>query len=190
MTQYDAGPGDWSDREWEDPDRKPKPQAKRRLALPPWALIAGVVAIAILLCVGGVLIVRAIRSGAAAKTPKPRATFTAEVGPTATVELVAPTSEIAPTATVELPDAGTVAPPPVTEIRAGATVVVQGTGTKGLNLRAQPSTSGKIVSGAKEGAELLVLEGPQEADGFTWWRVRAADAKEGWAAGTYLVLKP
>ena len=99
-------------------------------------------------------------------------------------------TNLRPTATVELPDAGTVAPPPVTEIRAGATVVVQGTGTKGLNLRAQPSTSGKIVSGAKEGAELLVLEGPQEADGFTWWRVRAADAKEGWAAGTYLVLKP
>ena len=50
MTQYDAGPGEWSDREWESPDRKRMRHAKRRgPILPPWALLAIVVGIVILL---------------------------------------------------------------------------------------------------------------------------------------------
>jgi LPS O-antigen subunit length determinant protein (WzzB/FepE family) len=52
MTQYDAGPGDWSDREWEEPDRKRKPHTtRRRLVLPPWALLAILVGVVIVLCV-------------------------------------------------------------------------------------------------------------------------------------------
>jgi hypothetical protein len=62
MTQYDAGPGDRSDRPWEDPERKPRPQARRRrVTLPPWALLAIFIAIVILLCIGLVLIINAIR---------------------------------------------------------------------------------------------------------------------------------
>lgn len=189
MTQYDAGPGDWSDREWESPDRKQKPQAKRRFTLPAWALAVTVVALAIVLCVGAVLVVKAIQKGNAKPTPTSPPAATTEVKPTATYSLVEPTTVVSPTATAELPRLATVAPPTFTEIAPGATVVVQGTRGLPLNIRAAASTGSRVIGSVKEGALLTVLEGPQQAGGYTWWKVRTADGKEGWAAGEYLVLK-
>jgi hypothetical protein len=191
MTQYDAGPGDWSDREWESPEKKPKPQAKRRLVLPTWALLAALVALVIILCVGLILVVRAIRGGGAQEVPTALpAGATAAVEPSATFPLVgAPTAILTPTATAELPGLATEAPTQPTGIVIGSKVVVQGTRI-GLNVRAEPSTGAKRVGGAKDGDVLVVLDGPQEAGGLTWWKVRTLDGKEGWAAGKYLVLKP
>lgn len=190
MTQYDAGPGDRSDRPWEDPERKVRPQARRRrVTLPPWALLAIFIAIVILLCVGLVLIVRAIRGGGDDGTATPNPTFTAEVAPSATVSLLTPTSAITPTGTVVL----TVSTPPVTaaptEIGPGALVVVTGTGGAGLKLRALATTSADVLGVAREGTVLTVLEGPVEADDFRWWKVRAPDGTEGWGAANWLVLK-
>jgi hypothetical protein len=34
-----------------------------------------------------------------------------------------------------------------------------------------------------------VLDGPQTADGYTWWKVRTPTKVEGWAAGEFLALK-
>ena len=68
-------------------------------------------------------------------------------------------------------------------------VVVQGTLGGGLNIREQPTTNSKTVTSAKEGTTLVVLDGPKEADGYTWWQVRTPDGAEGWAAGNWLVLK-
>lgn len=190
MTQYDAGPGDWSDRPWEDPERDPQPHARRRrLTLPPWALLAILVAIVILLCVSLVLIVRAIRGSGDQETPTPQPTATAEVAPTATRQLLAPTSATTPTATVVLPVGTPEETPSFTEIAPGAMVVVQGTLGAGLNLRAEPSTSGKVVTNLKEGTVLVVLEGPTEAGGYVWWKVRAPDGTEGWGAANWLALK-
>jgi len=189
MPSYDAGPGDWSDRDWEAPDHKPASQAKRRLTLPPWLLLTGAVVISILLCVALVLIVKALRAGPDA-TPTAAIAAASEVVPTSTaISVVAPTNVVTPTPTVELP--GLVTPSPVvfTEIAPGAQVVVQGTLGQGLNLRASASTTARLVGSAKDGNVLTVLEGPQEADGYTWWKVRTADGKEGWAAGKFLVLK-
>jgi len=190
MTQFDAGPGDWSDRPWEDPERDPKPQAKRRgVSLPPWALLAILAAIVIVLCVSLVLVIRAIGGGGDDETPMPADTeATGVVLPTPTWTL-APIMVDSPTPTVELPIEGTVEPTPFTEIAVGATVVVQGTGGGGLNLREQPSTYAARVGSVAEGAELTVLDGPKEADGYVWWQVRTADGKEGWGAANWLVLK-
>jgi hypothetical protein len=193
MTQNDAGPGDWSDREWESPEKKPKPQAKRRLVLPTWALVAALVALVIILCVGLILIVRAIRGGGGTQdvpTALP-ADVTAGVEPSATFPLVgAPTAVLTPTATAELPGAATEAPAAQpTGIVIGSKVVVQGTRI-GLNVRAEPSTGAKRVGGAKDGDVLVVIDGPQQAGGLTWWKVRTLDGKEGWAAGQYLVIQP
>ena len=47
----------------------------------------------------------------------------------------------------------------------------------------------RTATSAKEGTTLVVLDGPEEADGYTWWQVRTPDGAEGWAAGTWLVLK-
>lgn len=190
MTQYDAGPGDRSDRPWEDPERKSKPQAqRRRVILPPWALLAILVALVILVCASLVLIIRAIRGGGEEEPPTPLPAVTAAASPTATVTLLTPTSAVTPTNTVVLPIE---TPEPTqlpTEIGPGALVVVQDTVGAGLNLREQPTTYARIVGNATEGTVLTVLEGPREADGYVWWRVRAPDGAEGWGATNWLVLK-
>lgn len=189
MRQYDAGPGDWSDREWEAPDKKQKPHARRRrVALPPWALLAILVAVLILLCVGLVMIVRAIRNKGDEATPTPVVATQPAVAPVATLTPT-PTIPDDATATVVLPIATTSPVPVLTEIGPGATVIVQGTGGAGLNVRGEPSTRGQVVTSAKDGDELTVIAGPEEADQHTWWRVRTANGKEGWASQRYLELK-
>jgi hypothetical protein len=196
MTQYDAGPGDLSDRPWEDPDREPQPHARRpRVTLPPWALLAVLVAIIILLCVGLILIVQAIRGRDGQETPVPTETATLAIAPTNTRILETPTAAVTPTNTVVLP----VGTPQATdtpgvpetpgEIEPGALVVVQGTLGAGLNLRAEPSTEAALVTNAAEDTVLTVLEGPQETDDYTWWKLRTPGGEEGWGADEWLVLK-
>jgi hypothetical protein len=193
MTQFDAGPGEWSDREWESPDRKPKPHARRRrVTLPPWALLAILVALVILLCVGLVLIVRALRNGRDTGTPTPLPTLTAEIAPimpTETLPAIAPTDAVTPTSTVELPIAVPEASSTLTEIAPGATVLIQGTQGLGLNLRGEPTRQGRLVVNVKDGTALTVVDGPREADGHVWWKLRMSDGKEGWGAEDWLVLK-
>jgi Bacterial SH3 domain len=190
MTRYDAGPGEWSDREWESPDRKPVRHAKRRgPVLPGWALLALTVGIVIVLCVGLVLLVKAIQGRQPDPTAVPTVQSTLPPAPTATWTPIA-LEVVTPTATVVLP-LGTATPAgPFTEIAIGAPVLVQGTGTAGLNLRAQPSTAAAVVITVKEGNPLTVIDGPQEGDGLVWWKLRTADGKEGWGAAKYVALKP
>ena len=192
MPQFDAGPGEWSDRPWEDPEHKPKQQARRRrVSLPPWALLAILVGVLIILCVLLVMLARGILGGGEEEQDQPTAlpTVTAEVAPSATVMLVTPTSAVTPTDTVVLPVSTPEETAEPTGIGPGALVVVQDTRGAGLNLRQQPSTYAKVMGSAREGTVLTVLEGPTEADGYVWWKVRAPDGTEGWGAGTWLVLK-
>jgi hypothetical protein len=193
MTQYDAGPGDWSDREWEEPGRERKPHAnRRRVVLPPWALLVILVAVVIVLCVVLVFIIRGLTGGDEEAPAVPATTATVELAPTATIQVVEPTLEEQEpvTATVVLPTEATEAPPtPITEIGPGASVIVTGTGGRGLNLRAQPTTGGRLVTGVADGTALVVLDGPEDANGFVWWKLQTPDGKEGWGAADWLVLK-
>ena len=125
MTQYDAGPGDWSDRPWEDPDKKPRPQARRRVTLPPWALLAILVGVIILLCVGLVMIVQAIRRGGEEETPVPTFTSTAMLAATDTAVPAGSTATITPTATMDLPISTPESTPSGEIIEPGVTVVVR-----------------------------------------------------------------
>ena len=189
MTQYDAGPGDWSDRPWEDPDKKPRPQARRRVTLPPWALLAILVGVIILLCVGLVMIVQAIRRGGEEETPVPTFTSTAMLAATDTAVPAGSTATITPTATMDLPISTPESTPSGEIIEPGVTVVVEGTQGAGLRLRASATTEGRLVTAVREGTALTVVDGPEEADGYVWWKVRAPDGKEGWGAANWLVLK-
>ena len=47
-------------------------------------------------------------------------------------------------------------------------------------LRSQPSSSSEITGEVGAGKNVLVQEGPQCADGYTWWKVRSLDGQEGW----------
>ena len=189
MTQYDAGPGDWSDREWEEPDRKRKPHAtRRRLVLPPWALLAIIVGVVIILCV---LLTLGISGALGGKDDSearaPVATSTSEPPPTNTPSLL--TAILLPPPAATEPPGDSPTAPTLTDVAPGALVMVKGTKGAGLRIRENPSTQARIVTTAKEGAELTVLEGPEQGGGYTWWKLRTPDGKEGWGAGEWLVLK-
>lgn len=53
---------------------------------------------------------------------------------------------------------------------------------RSLNVRAGAGTSARILSQLFPDETFVVLEGPLCADGYTWYRVRARDGRNGWAA--------
>jgi hypothetical protein len=69
----------------------------------------------------------------------------------------------------------------------GGQVVVKGTDGQQLRLRAGPALNQETLRIVEEGAILKVLEGPEAADGFQWWKVQTDDGVTGWAAGNWLV---
>lgn len=95
--------------------------------------------------------------------------------PTATVETVteatatqppAPTLPAEPTATVPAQSPAT--PPPSTgTIAIGGTVV---TTEADINMRPDASTAGAPIAVLASGETLTVIDGPVEAEGFTWWQ--------------------
>lgn len=59
-----------------------------------------------------------------------------------------------------------------------------------LRLRAGAGTDQSIIARLPVGTQLKLLEGPSDASGRSWWRVRTAAGREGWVAGSELVLQP
>lgn len=125
-----------------------------------------------------------------------RATGRAFVSPTAT-----PTSAPTHTATVTPLPANTALPTPTPtqatptptatatpfpQVAIGATVVVTGTEGLDLRLRAGPGLDFVTFKIVHEGARLVVQDGPQEEDGFTWWRVRDEQDVAGWVVQDWL----
>lgn len=104
----------------------------------------------------------AAASGSAAATPMPVA-----VQPSPTATAVA-----APSAT------------PRPQIRVGSRVIVRTDGAP-LMGRAAATTDAEIVTRFEDGVTLLVVGGPIEAAGLTWWQVEDEDGA-GWSAADYL----
>lgn len=63
-------------------------------------------------------------------------------------------------------------------IQVGGTVFVN---VQELNLRADPSSASERVDVLIIGENSPVVDGPVEADGFRWWKLRNQDGTEGWA---------
>ena len=92
----------------------------------------------------------------------------------------------APTATLP-PTVGPPSPTPTPEgLYIGGVAVVNGTGSA-LRLRSDPGLQTTTLKTVIDGKRLTILEGPREADGLIWWRLRdPSDGAEGWAAQEYL----
>jgi len=103
-------------------------------------------------------------------TPTPLLTFTPLPTPTFTATPV-------PTATAT----------PQPQIVPGGQVKVSGTAGQKLRLRAAPGLTQGTLELLEEGVQLKVLEGPQAADGYKWWKVQPDVGQVGWVAGDWHV---
>lgn len=108
-----------------------------------------------------------VAAGAQSSAPIPTDTPVIIIEPTAT-----PTPE--PTATF------TPTPLPGTALSVGQPARVVAAG--GLNMRDASASSGTLLLQLGVGQRVNVLEGPVEADGFTWWRVDDGQGNIGWVA--------
>jgi hypothetical protein len=87
----------------------------------------------------------------------------------------------------------TLAPPPVTptpqRIALGEQIIVVDVGITQLNVRDSPGViDTTILFRTEEGTIFTVVDGPQQADGLTWWKIQdpANPVRAGWAASNYL----
>ena len=76
---------------------------------------------------------------------------------------------------------------PPEEITVGFYAEVANTDGIGVSLRGGPSTDHGRLFTVPEGTIVLVIDGPQTANDFTWWRVRLDDDSMGWVAGDFII---
>jgi len=69
-------------------------------------------------------------------------------------------------------------------------VRVANTSGYGLRLRTGPGLSYSVITTLSEGTQMTVIDGPVQADGYTWWRITGSPGT-GWSAvGNWLVPNP
>lgn len=141
-------------------------------------LIMLVLLLVILAAGGGFLVMRS-------KAQSP--TVLAVPSATATRPLPTPTGFGDATAT-PVPTNTPVLPPPG---QIGVNGWVQVQSSNGLILRDAPGTGGKRIGLMPNGTKAHVIDGPKDANGFTWWKVDHFDPKNpqasGWSASKYMV---
>ncbi|HZS01784.1 MAG TPA: 3D domain-containing protein [Chloroflexota bacterium] len=71
------------------------------------------------------------------------------------------------------------------DLAVGRTAVVANVDSDVLQLRNGAGLSYPVQGTVREGTRVQIVEGPQTADGHTWFRVSAGSAS-GWASGRYL----
>jgi SH3-like domain-containing protein len=64
---------------------------------------------------------------------------------------------------------------------------VSGTDGEGVNLRASPSATARVLRVVPEGATLTGAGETQKAEGLNWQKVRDSDGRVGWVAATYVL---
>ena len=74
----------------------------------------------------------------------------------------------------------------------GIYVQISGTGGEGLRVRSTAGLTGDTVFFGGESEVFLVHDGPQTADGHTWWYLVTPydETRAGWAASDFLVVVP
>lgn len=148
----------------------------------PWSVLGGIGILILLLVVLGVIL-RSLASFEAAIT-EPTAVMLVIAAPTST-PLALPTPQPSPTSRVELST-----PAPNAQIKVGDYVQISGTGGDGLRVRSGAGIQNAPLFLGMEAEVFQVTNGPQEADGITWWYLTAPydENRKGWAASNYLTV--
>jgi len=127
-------------------------------------------------------------------TSTPDLTATQAAMPTATLTLTptitltpsrTPTRTLTPTSTRTFtpsltPTATPTITPTVGRLTVGYAMTVNVEKGDHLNVRRQPQVGDNILEQLQDGAIVLLLEGPVQAEGYTWWKVRTSSGIEGW----------
>lgn len=125
--------------------------------------------------------------------PPPTVTSTATLPPRPT-DLPTPTFTIThPAPTVGATRRVTPTPPsPTPGLGPGITAQVGDTGGLGLIMHTDPGLNTAVIRVLQDGERVVIIAGPQQADGMTWWQVRDANGQEGWVAASFLqqVIEP
>ncbi|MBK9713366.1 MAG: SH3 domain-containing protein [Kouleothrix sp.] len=116
----------------------------------------------------------------------PGVEWVGDVPPTPIVVLVDEIGNAAPAAPSATAPASVAVPGEVLQV--GDIVRVVNTGGQGLRVRDIPSREGAILIKFAEGSSVQIIEGPKQADGRTWWKVKGASG-EGWCAADFLARK-
>ena len=69
----------------------------------------------------------------------------------------------------------------VATLTIGGTAMINTTEGDPLNVRSGPGIDFGIVAKVPSGTLVTILEGPRDANGYTWWRIRLPGSQEGWA---------
>ena len=112
-------------------------------------------------------------------SPQPIATVAEVIALAPTETPTLPPIVVEPTATPLLIPTDTPAPQS-NGLGTGSKAIV--TAPAGLNMRTLPASASQLVVRLGSGQRVTVLEGPTEAEGFTWWRVDDGQGKLGWVA--------
>lgn len=81
---------------------------------------------------------------------------------------------------------------PANTIAIGGYVQISGTEGQGLRIRSSAGLNGDTVFRGEEAEVFVIKDGPQSADGHTWWYVVAPydNTRAGWAAADFLAVVP
>lgn len=72
----------------------------------------------------------------------------------------------------------------------GAFVRVANTQGAGLKIRPEPGTAGEVSFIAADGDLFTIVDGPDDRNDYSWWKLQGVDDKtlEGWGASAFLSL--
>jgi hypothetical protein len=73
-------------------------------------------------------------------------------------------------------------------IAIGMKLVVFGTGNEGLRMHSDPGLNQPTLSLAKEGEDIIIVDGPIIKDGLIWWKINVVNdsSRIGWSVQDYL----
>jgi hypothetical protein len=139
--------------------------------------------------VAGILLIASLISFGWGRTDQ---TGTVGFAPAYLTVIPAPTSTpFVPTPTPD-PNQQTTPSPAPGSIYVGGYAQITGTGGDGLRLRAAPGLNAEPLFLGYDSEVFQVEDGPQQADGYTWWYLVALydKSRAGWAAANFLGYIP